>query len=170
MKKLIKISFLFIAFLSMTATVQAQKFGYVFSAAILSEFPEKKQADANLETLQTQLQKKYDGMLKTAQAKAQQFQADFDAGKLSPLQQQEAQTTMTQEQEKIIKFEREIQDKMLKKQEELYSPILEKINKAIEDVAKEEGLTMVFNADVQVLLYADESTNMTDKVKAKLGM
>jgi len=170
MKKLIKISFLFVAFAFMTTALQAQKFGYVFSMQILAEFPETKQADANLETLQKQLQKQFEGMYADAQRKAQQFQADFESGKLSPLQQEEAQTTMQAEEKKILEFQKEIQDKISTKRDELYGPILEKVDTAIKAIAKEDGLTMVFNADTQVLLYADESTDITSKVKAKLGM
>ena len=172
MKKLIKISFLLVAFVAMTTLVKAQKFGYVFSMSIVAEFPETKQADANLETLQKQLQKQYEGKLAAAQKKAQQFQLDFEAGKLSPVQQEEAQKTMAAEEKKIIEFQQEIQTKILEKRQELYQPILDKVDAAIKEVAKEEGLVMVFNADggSQILLYADESTNMTNKVRAKLGM
>lgn len=170
MKKLIKISFLFVAFVAMTTTLNAQKFGYVFSMQILAEFPETKQADTNLETLQKMLQKQFEQKYADAQKKAQKFQEDFESGKLSPLQQQEAQTTMQEEEKKILEFQQTIQEKIAKRRDELYSPILEKVDTAIKAVAKEDGLTMVFNADTQVLLYADENTNITDKVKAKLGM
>lgn len=172
MKKLIKISFLFVAFIAMTTNIQAQKFGYVFSMGIVAEFPETKQADANLETLQKQLQKQYENKLAAAQKKAAQFQADFEAGKLSPVQQEDAQKTMAAEEKKILEFQQEIQSKILEKRQDLYQPILDKVDTAIKAVAKEEGLAMVFNADGggQILLYADESTNMTNKVRAKLGM
>jgi outer membrane protein len=170
MKKLVKISFLFVAFVIMATTLQAQKFGYVFSIQILAEFPETKIADANLETLQKQLQKKFEGMYTDAQNKAKQFQDDFQAGNLSPKQQEDAQATMAAEEKKIVEFQQKIQKQIEDKRNELYGPILEKVDAAIKEVAKEEGMTMVFNADTQVLLYADESTNVTDKVKAKLGM
>ena len=170
MKKLIKISFLFVALVFMTTTLQAQKFAYVFSLQILAELPETKQADANLETLQTQLQKKFEGMYTAAQNQAKQFQDDFAAGRLSPVQQEEAQATMASEEKKIMEFQQKIQKQIEDKRNELYGPILEKVDTAIKEVAKEQGLTMVFNADTQILLYADESTNVTDKVKAKLGM
>ena len=54
MKNLIKIGGLFIAMFCMVSMAQAQKFGYVNSAAILAEMPDVKQADANLEALQKQ--------------------------------------------------------------------------------------------------------------------
>lgn len=170
MKKLIKISLLLAVFACMTVTVQAQKFGYVFSLEIISQFPEKKQADTNLETLQAQLQKKFEDMYTKAQDKAKQFQVRFDAGELSPVEQQNAQTEMAAEEKKILEFQKEIQEKIAKKRESLYGPILDKVDAAIKEVAKDGQYTMVFNADTQILLYADESTNLTDKVKAKLGM
>lgn len=170
MKKLIKISFLFVAFAFMTTTVNAQKFGYVFSMQILAEFPETKQADANLETLQKMLEKEFKAAYDGAQKLAADYQAKFEAGTLSPIQQQEAQATMQAKEKEILKKQQDMQGKIEKKRNDLYGPILEKVDAAIKEVAKEDGLTMVFNADMQILLYADESTNITDKVKAKLGM
>ena len=170
MKKLIRVSLLMAVLACMAVTVQAQKFGYVFSLEIISEFPEKKQADTNLETLQNQLQKKFESMYATAQQKAKKFQDDYEAGNLSPKAQQEAQEAMAKEEKKILDFQKEIQEKITKKREELYGPILEKVDAAIKEVAKEGGYTMVFNADTQILLYAADETNLTDKVKAKVGM
>lgn len=170
MKKLIKISFLFVALLCMTSTLQAQKFGYVFSMQILAEFPETKQADANLESLQKVLQKKFEDKYAAAQKEAAQLQADFEAGKLSPVQQEEAQKKLAAREKEILDFQQDIQKQIADKREALYGPILEKVDAAIKEVAKEGSYTMVFNADAQVLLYADESTNLTDQVKSKLGM
>lgn len=170
MKKLIKISFLFIALVCMTCTLQAQKFGYVFSMQILAEFPETKQADANLESLQKVLQKKFEDKYAAAQKELAGLQADAEAGKLSPIQQQEAQNKLAQKEKELIDYQQEIQQQITDKREELYGPILNKVDAAIKDVAKAEGYTMIFNADAQILLYADESTNCTNKVRAKLGM
>lgn len=61
-------------------------------------------------------------------------------------------------------------DKLAKKREELYKPILEKVNTAMQDVAKENGYLLVFDASTQVLLYAHESLDVTNLVKAKLGI
>ena len=59
MKNLFKITCLVALFAATAGSLQAQQFGYVNSAAILAEMPEVKQADANLEALQKQLQKRY---------------------------------------------------------------------------------------------------------------
>ena len=57
-----------------------------------------------------------------------------------------------------------------KRREDLYKPILEKVNKAMQDVAKENGYLLVFDTSTQVLLYADETLDVTKLVNAKLGI
>jgi outer membrane protein len=47
--------------------------------------------------------------------------------------------------------------------------LIEKIGKAIEDVAKEEGYSYVIDASTGVLLYRG-GDDLTDKIKAKLGI
>jgi Skp family chaperone for outer membrane proteins len=44
------------------------------------------------------------------------------------------------------------------------------VNKAMEDVAKENGFNLVFDSSTQVLLYAHESLDVTKMVKTKLGI
>ncbi|MBL7774643.1 MAG: OmpH family outer membrane protein, partial [Saprospiraceae bacterium] len=52
----------------------------------------------------------------------------------------------------------------------LYKPILERVNTAMQAVAKEGGFLLVFDTSTQVLLYADESLDLTNLVRAKLGL
>jgi len=52
----------------------------------------------------------------------------------------------------------------------LLQPIYDKVNTAIKAVAEEEGYAFIFDGSTQVLLYADETTDVSSKVKAKLGM
>jgi outer membrane protein len=56
------------------------------------------------------------------------------------------------------------------KNNELIQPVVAKADKAIRDVAKEQGLTLVF--DASVLYYFDEkkSVNMLPLIKTKLGL
>ena len=58
MKNVFKIGALALAMFAFAFTAQAQQtFGYVDAQAILAELPAVKQAEANLEALQAQLQK-----------------------------------------------------------------------------------------------------------------
>jgi outer membrane protein len=59
---------------------------------------------------------------------------------------------------------------LAKKREELLQPILDRVNKAIGDIAKEQGYSYVFDASSNILLYADASADVTALVKKKLGL
>lgn len=167
MKTLLKITCL-IALITATAGVlQAQKFGYVNSAAILAEMPDVKQADANLEALQKQLQKKGQNMLQQLQQDYTALQQKVQGGDLSPKQQEEEAAKLQQREQEIAKFEQDMRKQVSDKRDELLGPIYEKVNQAIKDVAEENGYQFIF--DQNVLLYAEDSQNVNDLVKAKLA-
>ena len=172
MKQIMKISFLFVAFFALSLNVSAQKYGYVNSDLILSEVPEFKQMEPQLESLQKVLQKKGQKMVEDLQRESQAAQADLEAGKLSPVQQEAKQKELQEKQNKILEFEQTMQQQLLAKRNELLEPILLKINEAITAVAKAQGYTMLFNGSpgAGILLYADDAQDATSAVKTQLGM
>ncbi len=168
MKATLKITSLFIALFCVTVSLQAQKFGYINSNAILAEMPDVKQADAQLEALQKQLQKKGQGMVEKFQQDYVAIQQKVERGELSPKQQEEEAKKLETAQTDIQKFEQEMVDQLQKKRAELMNPILEKVNNAIQAVAKEGSYQYIF--DEGVLLYKDPSMDITAMVKTKLGI
>ena len=168
MKKLIKISFLFVAIFCMATSLQAQKFGYVNSALILSEMPEVKQADANLETLQKQLQKQYEKMVTSFQDKYKALAQKEQRGELSPKEVEEEGAKLREEEKKIAQFEKDTQQQLLDKREELLKPIYDKVNDAIKAVAEEGGYQMIFDSSTAILLFAEDGADVSELVKAKM--
>lgn len=154
--------------LTFTTTAQAQKFGYLNSAAILSEMPEVKQADANLEALQKQLQKKGQGMVEQLQKDYTAIQQRIERGELSPKQQEEEAAKLKAREQEIGQFEQDMAKQLQDKRNELLQPIYDKVNKAIADVAKENGFQFIF--DQGVLLYSEDTQDVSKLVKAKLGI
>ncbi|MBK8965841.1 MAG: OmpH family outer membrane protein [Saprospiraceae bacterium] len=148
----------------------AQKFGYLNSVALLSELPEVKQADSDLKAFQTQLTKRGQEMVKELQDKATELDRKKELGTIAPKDYQTKAAELQAEETAIGEYEKEVYDKLSKKREELYKPILEKVNTAMQDVAKENGYLLVFDTSTQVLLYAHESLDVTNLVKAKLGI
>jgi outer membrane protein len=75
-------------------------------------------------------------------------------------------------QQKIEAFQTQAQQEMQDTQGLLFQPIIEKADKAIKSVGKENGFVYVFDTSKGVLLYfdAEKSTDITDLVKAKLGI
>ena len=143
MSKILKIGTLVLALVALVTAVQAQKFGYVNSAAILAEMPEVKQADANLEALQKQLQKKGQNMVQALQKDYTAAQEKIAKGLLSPKQQEDEGKKLEDRQKEIAKFEQDMVKQIQDKRNELLQPIYDKVNAAIADVAKENGFQFI---------------------------
>jgi outer membrane protein len=153
-------------------TVQAQKFGYVDSGSILEGMPKVKEAESNLEALNKQLQAKGQKMMEDFQVKYQELERKVQAGEITPKDQEAQAALLETDRNAILQFEQDMQRQLAEKRESLLSPILEEVRNAIQAVAKDQGYTYVFDGSpgVGVLLYADETTNLTAQVKTKLGM
>lgn len=156
--------------LGSTLIGNAQKFGYCNSALLLSQLPEVKAADSELKDFQTMLTKKGQDMVKSLQDKAAELQRKQERGEISPKDFETQGAKLKEEEENIGKYEQEVYQKLSEKKEGLYKPLLDKVNKAMEAVAKEGGYAIVFDSSTQVLLFADESLDVTKLVKAKLGI
>ena len=150
-----------------TVTLQAQKFGYIDSNAILAEIAEVKEMRSKLESLKTQLQKQGQQMIQDYQLQEQEYVKKKERGELSRIQEEELVAGLQKKQEEIMSAEREMQDKLVAKENELLNPIIEKVNTSIQEVAAEGGFTFIFDAGV--LLYAAEGTDVSGQVKEKLA-
>lgn len=171
MKRILK-STLLLAFLLVgtMSGLQAQKVGYINSQELISQLPEIKEANANIETLKKQLQKKGQDMVAALQQKYASLQKDQEQGKLSPVQLEQEAAKLKEEENKIAKFEATSQEKVFTKSQELLSPIQEKINTAIKAVADENGYAYILDAGMGMVLYADPASDVSSLVKAKLGL
>ncbi|MEZ4951180.1 MAG: OmpH family outer membrane protein [Saprospiraceae bacterium] len=172
MKRLIKAGGIALVCLLMTNLVHAQKFGYLNSAAVLSLMPEMKQAESSLEVTKKQYQERGKKMVEDFQMKYQEVQKKQQEGSLSPKQMEEEEAALMAQQNEIGQYEQEMVQKIQAKRNELLEPLLERINVAIQEVAKENGYQFIFDASpgTGILLYADDSTNVTKMVMDKLGI
>lgn len=165
--KLIALTFILLA---CGLNIQAQNFGYINSQELISQLPEVKEANANIETLKKQLQKKGQAMIGTLQGKYEELQRKQQSGEISPIELETEASKLKEEETQIAQFEQSSQQQIMTKSQELLAPIQEKINKAIKDVAAEKGYDYIFDASMGMVLYADPSADLSDAVKAKLGI
>ena len=166
MKKLV----VFLTLSMLVFGANAQKFGYLNSAALLDEMPEVKAANTSLQTFQEQLVKQGRAKVEALQTKYQKLAEDEKKGLLAPKQLQEESTKLKAEEDEISKSEQEMQQQVGQKRETSLKPIIDRVNTAIKDVAKEQGYTYIFDSNAGVLLYADEKSDATNFVRAKLGL
>jgi outer membrane protein len=151
-----------------TMSAQAQKFGFIDSDALLLEMPKVKQARANLEVLQNQLQAKGQNMVTDFQTKAQALQDKNQKGLITPKDAADEEKKLMKKQEEIQKFEQDMIKQLQAREQKELQPILNEVNDAIKAVAKENGYQFIF--EKKTLLYFEDSMNVGTLVKAKLKM
>jgi len=152
-----------------TLSLSAQNFGYVNTTELVNDIPEFKEANANIETFAAQLQKKGQDMLKALQTKYQEVQRKQEQGEISPKQLEIEGAKLKEEETKILEFEQTSSTKIQEKSEALLKPIRDKIKAAIDAVAAEKGFDYVFDYSTGFVLYANESADISEAVKAKLA-
>ena len=150
---------------------QNLKIGYTNADYLLSLLPEAKQIDAELKAyekqLQNQIQAKYTN-LQNMMADYQQNAASYD-----DLIRANKEEEITQLQQQIQKFSQDAETSLMNKRNTLLQPAFEKINAAIETIAKENGYTHIFSAGApgfDVLLYAREEDDVSNLILKKLGV
>ena len=169
MNKLFSYTFILVAAL-ITTNVSAQKFGYINSQLLIQQIPQVKEANAELETIKKQYEKQGQDKVAAFQAKYQALERKQAQGEISPKQLEVEAQALKQEELEIAKFQQDVQQKIYDKSEALLKPIRDKIQAAIDAVAKENGYTYIFDQSMGIILYADASTDVFNMVKAKLGM
>ncbi|HBN06266.1 MAG TPA: hypothetical protein DD434_10845 [Bacteroidales bacterium] len=167
MKKLILIILCFVS----TTTLFAQKFASVDTEYILSNMPEYKQAQKELDDMAVQWQKEVESKFQIVDKLYKAFQAE------SVLLPEELKTKKENE---IIAAEKEAKDlqkqrfgntgDLSKKRSELVKPIQDKVYNAIEKIAQEKNYSMIFDkSSGATILYVDAKTDVSDLVLAELG-
>jgi outer membrane protein len=151
MRKFIKISCFLVMFSMITMSAQAQKFGFIDSDAILIEMPKVKQARANLEVLQKQLQTKGQNMVTDFQTKVAALQDKSQKGLITPKDAADEEKKLLKKQEEIQAFEQDMIRQLQEREQKELQPILNEVNDAIKAVAKENGYQFIF--EKKTLLY-----------------
>ena len=150
------------------STTQAQKFGHINSSDLLQTMPEVKKADSALQLYQKSLEDLNESMTKEYSTKLNDYQTN--GASMNDAVRQVKEQELGDLEQRIQKFQAEAQDKFAGKKDELYTPILKKAEDAIKGVAKENGYAYVFDTSVGAVIFAQDSDNIMDLVKKKLGL
>lgn len=154
------------------AQTPAQKIGYADWDYIFSQLPEYKQIETEMKTHGDQLQNQLQAKYKDYETKLKAYQAG--AATMVDAIRRDKETELTQLQENIQKFQQDAQTSIQNKQDQLMGPVFNKVGKAIEDVAKEQGYSFILNPQLigggDILLYSDEKFDISDQVLKKMGV
>lgn len=165
---------LFALFLMAGLGANAQmKIGYTNIDYILTNLPDAKTIQEKLSTEKAQ----YDKLLQDKSAEFQKVYEDYqkNAATMSPVIRADKEKFLQNKQGEIQEFQQNSEYALQRKQQELLAPVLDKIQTAINDVAKENGYTYVFNSDAgpsttPIVLVAPDQDNISNLVFKKLGV
>ncbi len=169
MKNILKYLFLlvFVSVSSITFAQKAPKFGYINTSDLIQAMPDRDSAQKKLEGFA----KEYDETMETMQVDLNKMIDDYQKVEknLTDLVKQTRISEIQDKQQRMQAFEQQAQQEIQKKNTELMQPIVAKAKKGIEDVAKENGFTMIFEASA--LQYnSPDVQDVLPLVKAKLGI
>jgi outer membrane protein len=166
-RRAIPLALVFLTLLSVGASAQGQKIGYIRSSVLLEQAPGRADAEAQFEKetagYRDQIQRMSDS-LDAMVAAFQKSQASMTA-------------TARDAREKVLlaknaEYQRrsaDLQQKAQQRQGELVQPILDRVKGAIEDVRVEGGYSFILNADEGSTIVAmDKNLDLTERVLAKL--
>lgn len=146
------------------------KIGHINSNVLVQQLPDFEAAQKTLQKHAKELEGALTEMQKELQSKYQTYAAKADS--LPPLLRKAKEEEITELQKRVESFRMSAQEDLRNKEMELQQPIIMKVQKAIDDVAQENGYTYVLDAveGGSVLYTAPTSNDITGLVKKKLGI
>lgn len=149
------------------------KIGYTNVDYVLSLMPESKQIESDLKTYSTQLETQLQSKVKEFESKGESYQKG--ASTMTEVIRKDKEKELMNLRSSIEEFQRNAEVSLQKKQQSLLKPAYDKMQKAIDDVAKSNGYTYVFNSDAgagtaAILLHAPEDGNISDLVLKQMGI
>ena len=151
---------------------EGQKFGYIDTNFILSKMPEYAKAQSEIDQLSSGWQKEVEDMTKNVEALYSSLKAEevlltdeMKSERLEAIHKKEAEAK--EYQRKVFGFGGLF---FLKKQE-LIKPLQDKVWDAVEKVAKQNRLAIIFDKSSElVMIYTDPRHDYTDFVLEELGL
>src|SRR5262245_49127912 len=141
------------------------KIGYINSERLVREAPGATEAQT---TLQREM-KKIQADLELLQDSVENLMADYNQKQvlLSPDAKKKQQDAITAKRTALQQRSQQAEQQMDKRQRELVQPIMDRINKVIDDIRKEQGFVLIFNAP-GAIVSADTTLDLTGTVLTRL--
>ncbi|MCS7027329.1 MAG: OmpH family outer membrane protein [Bacteroidia bacterium] len=155
--------------------IKPLKIGYTNVDYIVSLMPEAKKVEEDLIKYKQELEATLKAKYEAYENALKSYSEGVKAGTISGPTKLQKEKDLLIMQEELGKLEKSSESQLAQKQQALLQPILDKVDKAIKEVAQENGYTYIFNSDAgagttPILLHGPDEGNITDLVKKKLGI
>lgn len=169
MKRLVLTCFLVVFTLS---HILAQKWGYVDTEYILNKIPEYKEAQDEINNLSLSWDQEIRTMYREIESMYSKLQAEEVL--LTKEMKDERLAEIKRKEEEVKEYHKKVfgyEGLFFLKKKELIKPVQDKVFEAVEKVAKDNRLQMVFDKSGElVLIYTDPIHDYTDYVLEELGL
>ena len=164
-----KIALLVVMFVLPLGAMAQAKFAHMNSQEVISVMPEFTKAQADLDAMSKKYQEEMQRTNEEFQKKYQEYLVQQDSlPKNIAERRQKELNDMAQRQEQ---FQQEAYQSMQQAQQDALAPIYKKLDEAIQEVGKAEGVVYIFDLARTAIPYVStQSTDVTAKVKTQLGI
>lgn len=143
------------------------KFGIVDTQNIIQDLPDMKEAQAQIEAASNKLQEEFKLLQDEFNKLFEEYQA---LGEETPETiRQRRQNDLQEKSQKIQQFQMNAEQDLQRQSEQLYAPISQKIQNAIQAVGQENNYTMIFERGLPLYVGTDV-VDITALVRTKLGL
>jgi len=161
-----KITLTLVACLICMTCALAQKYGHVNTTEVMQTMPGIDSIQIKLMEFHKEVQTLYENMMNEFETKKDKF--DREAGTMSAAVRKLREDELIALQNRIQEFQYNVQEDYEEQQRLLIAPFEEKIQNAINEVAKDHKYNYIF--DTRILLYYEGGDDVTPLVKKKLGI
>ncbi len=148
---------------------QDLKLGHINSTELLALMPERLEAQKALQSFANELEEQLAVMNTEMETKYGDYIKNEQT--YNNAVKQARQREIQDLQMRIQEFQQMAQENYQTKEAELFQPIIDKANKAVQDVGKEQGFFYIFDISAgSVVYFSEKSINVLPLVKTKLGI
>ena len=154
-------------FVGLPFGAQAQKLGHLDAQSLLLSLPERVDAQQTIEATAMEYQAEYLKMEDELRSKNTEYQSKA-ATWPDAIRTQKENELMALDQGRQ-EFGQTIQMELQRLEESLLTPMIERVQVAIQEVGKAHGYTYIFDSSIGATLY-NGGDDVSDLVKTKLGL
>lgn len=165
MKKL-SVLFAAIGMFLAVGVAKAQKIASMDYEAVLAAMPETKKMTADLDAFSKTKGDELNKQAESFQKEVQQYQ-QVDAAKMTGAQRDVKEAELQKKQQSLQQIQQTAQNDLAQKRDAAVKPIIEKLNNAVNKVAKASGYEFII--DGSALIYKG-GADVTEAVKKELGL
>ncbi len=157
-----------------SAGAQAARFGYLDPDIIIVRMPEYSGVQSQLQARQREIAAELQSREDSIRTEIESLRALSQSSVTTPQARQDREQGVMRMQADYEQRQQAGLQELGRREAELLQPVLERLQTAIDEVAAEQNLAMVFAAranNAPVLLYAsDAAVNLTEPVMTRLGL